>query len=108
MMNYDVIVLPTFYRDEGYPGIVLEAYAMGKPVIATRWRDIPEIIEHGVTGKLIPHCDPEALLDAILELDESSFQHLATGAAARFTESFHSINQTRVFLETISSNSSPT
>jgi glycosyltransferase involved in cell wall biosynthesis len=101
--SYDVIILPTFYADEGYPGVVIEAYAMGKPVIATRWRDLPEIIDDGVTGKLVSPRDAKSLLNAILELDDVNHRHLAAGAAARFTEQFHSLEQTRVFLKTISS-----
>jgi glycosyltransferase involved in cell wall biosynthesis len=50
LRSYDILLLPTFYEGEGYPGIILEAYSQGLPVIATRWRSIPEIVnvENGI------------------------------------------------------------
>ncbi len=47
---YDVLLLPTYYSGEGYPGVILEAFAAGLPVIATRWQAIPEIVtdENGI------------------------------------------------------------
>jgi glycosyltransferase involved in cell wall biosynthesis len=46
----DVVVLPSL--SEGFPFVVLEALAMGKPVVATRVNGVPEIIEDGGTGLL--------------------------------------------------------
>ncbi len=48
--KYDVLLIPTHYSGEGYPGVILEAFAAGLPVIATRWQAIPEIVtdENGI------------------------------------------------------------
>ena len=48
--QHDVLVLPTYYCGEGYPGVILEAFAAGLPVITTRWQSIPEIVtaENGI------------------------------------------------------------
>ena len=48
--TYDVLLLPTYYSGEGYPGVILEAFAAGLPVIATRWQAIPEVVtdENGI------------------------------------------------------------
>ena len=62
---YDALVLPTYYDGEGYPGVILEAYAEGIPVITTRWRSIPEIVDDGRSGLLIPPKDVTALADAM-------------------------------------------
>jgi glycosyltransferase involved in cell wall biosynthesis len=52
----DVLILPTRYPGEGYPGVIIEAMALGKPIITTSWRAIPEIVEDQVNGMV---CDPE-------------------------------------------------
>lgn len=49
---YDVLVLPTFYDGEGFPGSIIDAYISGIPVIASRWKQIPEFVENGITGFL--------------------------------------------------------
>ncbi|MCG3860924.1 glycosyltransferase family 4 protein [Psychrobacter sp. Ps5] len=53
--HYDVLVLPTFYEGEGFPGAILDAYLCGLPVITTRWKQIPEFVEENHTGFLIDY-----------------------------------------------------
>jgi glycosyltransferase involved in cell wall biosynthesis len=55
----DVLVLPSFR--EGFPNVVLQAGAMGKPVIATDINGCNEIIEDGWNGWLVPPRDPLSL-----------------------------------------------
>jgi glycosyltransferase involved in cell wall biosynthesis len=62
----DLYVLPS-YR-EGFPRSVMEASAMGKPVIATDIRGCREAVDPGETGLLVPIKDPMALAKAILHL----------------------------------------
>ncbi len=62
----DVVVLPS-YR-EGAPRALLEAAAMGKPVIATDTVGCRDVVDHGVTGLLIPVQNPRALADAMRQL----------------------------------------
>jgi glycosyltransferase involved in cell wall biosynthesis len=59
----DVVVLPSL--SEGFPFAVLEALAMSRPMVATRVNGVPEIIEDGVTGLLVPSRDTQALEVAI-------------------------------------------
>lgn len=61
LQEYDVLLLPTYHKGEGYPGVILEALACGVPVISTVWRAIPEIINHESNGILIPPNDVQAL-----------------------------------------------
>ena len=52
LSNYDVLLLPTYYDGEGFPGAIVDSYISGVPVIASNWKQIPEFIEHGRTGFL--------------------------------------------------------
>ncbi len=82
LQGYDALVLPTYFDGEGYPGIVIEAYGAGLPVIATRWRSLPEIVDES-SGLLIAPRDPAALRAAMRSLieDRSLWQSLKAGAA---------------------------
>ena len=59
----DIFVLPSF--SETYGLVVIEAMAMGRPVVATRAGGVPEILEHGKTGILVPPRDSQELGNAI-------------------------------------------
>ncbi len=62
----DVAVLPSYREAQGLS--VLEAMALGRPVIASKVGGIPEMIEDGVTGLLVPPNDCDALAGAIIRL----------------------------------------
>jgi glycosyltransferase involved in cell wall biosynthesis len=62
----DVAVLPSYREAQGLS--VLEAMALSRPVVASRVGGIPEMIEDGVTGLLVPPNDPVALGGAISRL----------------------------------------
>src|SRR5262249_47447352 len=53
---------------DGIPNVLVEAMAVGLPVISTNISGIPELIEHGVSGWLVPQKDARALAEAIAEL----------------------------------------
>jgi glycosyltransferase involved in cell wall biosynthesis len=50
---------------DGIPNVLLEAMAMGLPVVASRVSGIPELVEHEITGVLVESDDAHALADAI-------------------------------------------
>lgn len=60
----DINVLP--HRDPSQSAMGLEALALGKPVIATNAGALPDLIDHGRTGYLVPVQDPSAIADAML------------------------------------------
>lgn len=53
--QYDLLILPTFYEGEGFPGTILDAYLCGLPVITTKWKQLPEFVKEGETGFLIDY-----------------------------------------------------
>jgi glycosyltransferase involved in cell wall biosynthesis len=62
----DIVVLPS--RAEGLPVVLLEALAVGCPVIATRVGGIPDLVRHGHTGLLIQPNAPQQLSAAMQRL----------------------------------------
>lgn len=84
LAQYDALLLPTYHPGEGYPGVIIEAYAAGHPVICTHWKALPEIVDE-TSGILVPTRDPDALLNAINQLVEDGelYAKLCEGARNR-------------------------
>lgn len=73
----EVYVLPTYYL-EGVPRSILEALAMGKPVITTDWRGCRDTVTQDVNGLLVPPKNADALCGAMsryLEQPDLSVRH---------------------------------
>jgi glycosyltransferase involved in cell wall biosynthesis len=66
MDQSQTLVVPS--RREGLGLVALEAIARGRPVVASRAGGLPEVIEDGVDGVLVPAEDPEALAAALWKL----------------------------------------
>jgi glycosyltransferase involved in cell wall biosynthesis len=62
----NLVILP--YVEASQSGVVSVAYAFGKPVVATRVGGIPDVVDHGQTGYLVPPRDPYSLAEAIITL----------------------------------------
>lgn len=79
--HLDVLALPSF--TEGLPNVALEASAAAVPVVATTVGGIPEVIEEGVNGYLVPSGDATALADRLLDLLRDEELRRAFGARGR-------------------------
>jgi glycosyltransferase involved in cell wall biosynthesis len=77
----DIVVMPS--RSEGLPNAILEAMAAGRAVVASAVGGIPEVIQDGATGILVPAGDPDALAQAIGGLADDPGRADAIGVAAR-------------------------
>jgi glycosyltransferase involved in cell wall biosynthesis len=77
----DVFVLPS--RNEGQPMALLEAMAHGLCVVAGDVGGIPEMVEHGRSGLLVPPDDPDALYTALRRVLTDPVLRTRLGAAAR-------------------------
>ncbi len=82
MTNARALILPSF--SENMPVVIMEAMALGRPVISTYVAGIPELIVPGRTGWLVPASDKAALANAMSEALAASLEELAKiGAMAR-------------------------
>ena len=82
LASLDLLVLPS-YAHEGIPQIILQAQAMSRAVVATTIGGIPEVVEDGVTGLLVPPRDADALAQKITLLLENPARREELGRAAR-------------------------
>ncbi|CAD5373917.1 Glycosyltransferase [Rubrivivax sp. A210] len=83
---------------DGIPNVLLEAMAMGVPVVASRVSGIPELVEHGVNGVLVEPDDPVALADAMAALIHQPARCADLGCRARqtVTENFDNDHNLRL------------
>jgi glycosyltransferase involved in cell wall biosynthesis len=81
---------------DGIPNVLVEAMAMEMPVISTDISGIPELIEHGVDGLMVPEKSAEAMADAIesLLLDAALRRRLGRAARAKVCRHFNSRHTT--------------
>jgi glycosyltransferase involved in cell wall biosynthesis len=88
----ELFVMPS--RSEGLPLALLEAMSLGCPIVATQVGGIPEALQGGACGLLVPPNDPNALAQAIIDLllDPEKRRLLGTAAQQRF-QVVYSLNE---------------
>ena len=77
----DLLVLPSFA--EGVPVVLMEAMAAQVPVLATRIAGIPELVEDGISGHLVPPGDADALATALTTILQNPEKAAQMGRAGR-------------------------
>lgn len=84
LSEHGALLLPTYWNGEGYPGVIIEAFHMGVPVIATHWKFIPEIVDE-TCGILVEPGDARELASAMDRLvgDEELARRLQMGALSK-------------------------
>lgn len=92
--SHDIFILPTL--SDGFALTQLEAMAYGLPVVATP--RCGEVVEHGVSGLIVPACDSRSLAEAILEIgaDPAKLEMMSRSALAR-AEQFTPANVWRTY-----------
>ena len=82
-----VVVTPSWFEERGR--VLLEAMALGRPVVATRAGGIPATVRDGVNGLLVPPKDPVRLAAAIKHVLADETRATSMGAAGRAAASGH-------------------
>lgn len=65
LQDHDVMLFPTRWHGEGFPGVVIDAYIAGLPVIATDWNMNRDVLEEGRSGWFVPVGDVGVLADTM-------------------------------------------
>ncbi len=81
MKSFDILVVPSHF--EGFGIVIAEALAAGVPVVASRASNLPELLDDGVEGRLVPVRDADALADAVIELALAGGLRSRMGAAGQ-------------------------
>lgn len=90
---FDIFVLTS--TSEGSPNVVLEAMALGIPVVATRCGGVPELVHDGETGIIVPPGDAKALAEALRRLRRDPALARALGErGAAYVRREHAIDRT--------------
>jgi glycosyltransferase involved in cell wall biosynthesis len=87
---FDLAVFPSLW--EGTPLTVLEALAMGKPIVSTDADGLQDVLTHGGDAVMVPRRSAAALADAIVGLAGDPVERARLGAGARRTGAAYDIN----------------
>jgi len=101
----DIFIMPSVVHPsgdrDGIPNVIMEALAHRIPVVATDVCGIPEVVEDGVTGRLVAQRDPEAIADAVMALagDRQAALTMAEEGKKRVAAMFDPETNTRSILD---------
>ncbi len=89
-------------NQEGIPNVLMEAMATGRPVVSTRHAGIPELVEHGKSGYLVPERSYDKLADAMMRMiaERDKWGQMAREAREK-VEQHHDVRNQRKKLETL-------
>lgn len=87
LSQYDMMLFPTYWDGEGFPGVIIDACIAGVPVIASNWNCNEDVVDDQI-GCIIPHHDEDALFKAMKETIEGKFdlKQMAKNCQARSVE----------------------
>lgn len=99
LLNSRALVLPSFA--EGLPVVLMEALAVGRPVVSTYVAGIPELVEPGVTGWLVPAGCVDALtqtLRTVLSASPQDLQRMGAAGRQRVMQHHHALTEAQHLL----------
>jgi len=100
-MKADIFVFPTFYHNETFGLVNLEAMQFSLPIISTFEGGIPDVVQNGITGFLVKKRDARELAEKIAILIEDTDLRITMGERGRerFKEHFTLLNFEQTFCE---------
>ena len=81
--NADIFCFPSFYSAESFGNVLVEAMMFELPVVATRWRGIPDIVVESETGFLTEIKDPERVAKRLEQLIQDNDLRIRMGRKGR-------------------------
>ena len=72
LSQYNAMLFPTFWKSEGYAGVLIDAFISALPVIASDWNHNKEIVHHNINGILISPKNHVSLAEAMRKLIENT------------------------------------
>jgi len=66
-----MMLFPTYWNGEGFPGVVIDAYIAGILMVASDWNLNKEVVEDGVTGYIIPPRNSQILAEIMTKIVEN-------------------------------------
>lgn len=98
LSSYDVLLLPSY--KEGYPGIVIESYSVGIPVITTHLKGLEEIVDDYQTGIMVEVKNVHALKEAIEYFTPDNYKAMSEHAREKFSL-FNTEKRTKAFIDRV-------
>ena len=86
LSQYDVLILPSYWKGEGYAGVIIEALSLGLPVIASNIKNFQEIIDDGINGYLVSVKNPLSIVNAIKKIKQKNYKMLSKLAYKSFKQ----------------------
>ncbi|MCL1141563.1 glycosyltransferase [Shewanella gaetbuli] len=80
LTEYYALIFPTYYAGEGFPGVLVDAFSAGLPVIASDWKYNSELIKNNRNGFIFSPINAESLvntLDCFLSIEKSLYKEIA-------------------------------
>lgn len=71
LSEYDLFIFPTFWHGEGFPGVVLDSFISGVPVLASDWNHNTEVIQDSVNGLIFKTKSSEDLIEKLNYIHEN-------------------------------------
>ncbi len=99
MNKYDVLILPSY--KEGYPGVIIEAFSLGLPVIVSDLTNLKEIVTDNVHGKIFSVGKPDELAKAITYYNEENYLQMSINSHKHFSN-FESSKVNAEFIQKVS------
>lgn len=99
LIKYDVLLLPTYHKGEGYPGIIIEAFAAGLPVIVTPLRGIKEMVTENASGFFVNPMDSQNLEKRILYFKKENYKIHSKQAECEYQKFDNEIVMDRILKE---------
>ena len=79
----DIFAMPSFYHNECFPLVLLEAMQYSLPIVSTFEGGIPDVVEDGITGFLVPQRNAQILSEKLEILVNDALLRINMGCAGR-------------------------